>query len=69
MRSNLKGGVTGHLFLVVSDTDCQQATSGTLNKPNDPNKPTPIGRTRRYIGRMKLYFLWIDIKTYKNMSE
>ena len=38
-RSNLGDGVTGYLFLVVSDTDYQQATIDNLNKPNAPNKP------------------------------
>ena len=39
VRSNLGDGVTGHLFLVVSDTDYQKATIGNLSKPNAPNKP------------------------------
>ena len=30
--------------------------------------PSLVG-TRRYIGGIKFSFLWIDIKTYKNMSE
>ena len=41
VRLNLGDVVTSHLFLVVSDTDYQQATIINFYKPKTPNKPNP----------------------------
>jgi len=41
VRSPLDGGLSGHLFLVVSDEDYRKAIVGNLAKPVVPVKPTP----------------------------
>ena len=45
VRSPLDGGLSGHLFLVVSDEDYRKATVGNLAKhvvPVKPTHPTPV---------------------------